>query len=100
MKRAQPVILMDSVQVNVDVDIGGIGLTRGVLVSCLAETTKVRRSCWELPHCVRFNSGPARNGLLILAFTGEVPSDGSPTTVCTQLLLNMEETAIFHSLRS
>jgi hypothetical protein len=90
---------MDSVQVNVDVDMGGIGLTRGVLVSCLAETTNVRRSCWELPYCVRFNSSAARDGLLILAFTGEVPSDGSPAMVCTQLLLNMEKDAILHSLR-
>lgn len=75
-----------------------IGRTRGVLVFCLAETTKARRSCWKLPHCLPFNSSPARNGLLILAFTCEVPSEGSPAIVGTQLLLNMEEAAILYYL--
>lgn len=61
-------------------------LTSGLL-SCLAETTKLRRCTCE--------SLVAKNGLLLVDLTvGEAPNDGSPATAWTQLLLNMLEVAI------
>lgn len=60
-------------------------------VSCLAKTTKLRRSAGETP--APRNVSPPRNWLFAVAFTF---SAGSPATgLITQLRLNMLDAAIF-----